>query len=196
MIAAMAALALTAGCSNDAPTDDPAARPAGAAKENPIVVIETSMGTIKAELWINKAPITVANFLRYVDEEFYDNLIFHRVMKGFMIQGGGMYEKMDKKRGHAPIKNEASSDKRNDRGTLAMARTGVIDSATSEFFINLKDNEFLNHGVRDFGYCAFGKVIEGMDVVDKIAAVPVADVGGHEKVPVKPVFIKSIRRAK
>jgi len=220
MLAAMAALALAAGCSDDTPPsgsgDSPAGagqragpttRPAGpttrpaagAADKNPVVVIETSMGTIRAELWINKAPITVANFLRYVDETFYDNLIFHRVIKGFMIQGGGFNVMMRLKATHEQIRNEATADKKNLRGTLAMARTGAVHSATSQFFINHADNGFLDHKdntARGFGYCAFGKVIEGTDVVDKIAAVPVADVGGHEKVPITPVVIKSIRRAK
>jgi len=162
------------------------------------VTIETTLGTIKAELWADKAPVTVKNFLAYVDEKFYDGLIFHRVIKGFMIQGGGFDAAMKQKATHEQIKNEASADKKNDRGTLAMARTNVVDSATAQFFINLVDNDFLNH--RDetaggFGYCAFGKVIDGMDVVDKIGAVATGRVGRYDDVPVDQVQIKSIRRA-
>jgi len=162
------------------------------------VIIETTMGTIKAELWDDKAPITVENFLTYVDATFYDGLIFHRVIKGFMIQGGGFDAGMEQKATREQIKNEAAADKKNDRGTLAMARTGVVDSATSQFFINLVDNGFLNH--RDetpqgFGYCAFGKVIEGLDVVDKIGAVATGRAGRYDDVPVNQVQIKSIRRA-
>ena len=165
---------------------------------NTVVVIETTMGTIKAELWADKAPITVKNFLTYVDEKFYDGLIFHRVIKGFMIQGGGFDATMNQKATHEQIKNEATADKKNDRGTLAMARTAVVDSATAQFFINHKDNAFLDHQNETqsgFGYCAFGKVIEGMDVVDKIAAVPTGRQGGFEDVPTNQVQIKSIRRA-
>ena len=168
---------------------------------NPVVIIETSMGTIKAELWKDKAPITVANFETYVARKFYDGLIFHRVMKDFMIQGGGFDADMKQKATLDQIKNEATADKPNDRGTLAMARTAVIDSATSQFFINLVDNGFLNHrddSPRGFGYCAFGKVIEGMDVVDKIGAVAVKFNNSprpEKSVPIDPVFIKSIRRA-
>ena len=166
--------------------------------KNPVVVIETSMGTIKAELWADKAPVTAANVLAYVDKKFYDGLIFHRVIDGFMIQGGGFTPDMTQKAADKPIKNEATADKKNGRGTLAMARTGVVDSATSQFFINLIDNDFLNHRdetARGFGYCAFGKVTEGMDVVDKIAKVRTGTASGFENVPVTPVVIKSIRRA-
>ena len=166
--------------------------------KNPVVVIETSMGTIKAELWADKAPLTAANFLGYVDKKFYDGLIFHRVIDGFMIQGGGFAPDMTQKAADKAIKNEATADKKNGRGTLAMARTGVVDSATSQFFVNLVDNDFLNHRdetARGFGYCAFGKVIEGMAVVDKIAKVRTGTAGGFENVPATPVVIKSIRRA-
>ena len=180
----------------------PATKPSTGTKAgNPVVVIETSMGTIKAELWIEKAPITVKNFLRYVDEKHYDNMVFHRILKGFMIQGGGFDVMMRQRRTHEQIKNEATADKKNLRGTLAMARTGIVDSATSQFFINHADNAFLDHRdetMRGFGYCAFGKVTEGMDVVDKLAAAPVKfnDSPRPEKsVPIKPVLIKSIRRA-
>ena len=165
---------------------------------NPIVVIETSMGTIKAELWADKAPITVANFTSYVDKKFYDALIFHRVKDGFMIQGGGLNRNMQPKPSAAPIKNEASSEVPNDRGTLAMARTGEIHSATAQFFINLSDNDFLNHksnNPSEFGYCVFGKVIEGQDVVDAIGKVKTATIAGHENVPVETIESKSIRLA-
>ena len=191
-----AATMMTAGC---VPRKKAKENGMNADGQNPRVVIETSMGTIEAELWADKSPETVENFLRYVDEEFFDGLIFHRVMSGFMIQGGGFTSEMEKKRTHANIRNEARADVRNDRGTLAMARTPDPHSASAQFFINLVDNGFLNH--RDnseagFGYCAFGEVTEGMDVVDTIAKVKTHTVGSHEKVPVEPVFIKSIRRAK
>lgn len=160
------------------------------------VVIETSMGSITAELWPDKAPATVSNFLAYIEQEFYDGLIFHRVIDGFMIQGGGFNEQMSQKQSGKPIVNEARADVPNARGTLAMARTMVVDSATSQFFINLKDNAFLNHRNRTpqgFGYCVFGKVVDGMDVVDAIAKVRTGNVSGHQDVPLEPVVIKSIR---
>jgi len=169
-----------------------------AVAESTKVVIETSLGTIKAELWADKAPVTVANFLKYTDDKFFDGLIFHRVISGFMIQGGGFSPDMRQKRPtYDPIKNEAKSDVKNVRGTLAMARTGVIDSATSQFFINLVDNGFLDHKDdtdRGFGYCAFGKVTEGMDVVDAIAKVATGNANQHQNVPNVPVVIKSVRR--
>jgi cyclophilin family peptidyl-prolyl cis-trans isomerase len=170
------------------------------AAENPVVVIETSMGNIKVELFEDKAPITVKNFLSYTDDKFYEGTIFHRVIESFMIQGGGLTADMaDKKNKKDPIKNEATNGLKNDRGTIAMARTGVVDSATSQFFINVKDNAALNHtdtSTRGFGYCVFGKVIEGMDVVDKIKAVKTADKGGHGDVPVETITIKSVSRVK
>lgn len=179
---------------------------AGGAKaaENPVVVIETSMGTIKVELYEDKAPITVKNFLSYTDDTFFNDTIFHRVIgkenKGddFMIQGGGFTADMNQKKTKGQIKNEATNGLKNDRGTLAMARTGVVDSATAQFFINLKDNAFLNHtntSDRGFGYCVFGKVIEGMDVVDKIKAVKTTNKNGMDDVPVDAVTIKSVTRA-
>ncbi len=164
--------------------------------ETRIVEMKTSEGKIRIELWADKAPETVKNFLRYVEEGLYDGTIFHRVIDNFMIQGGGFTADMNQKKTHEPIKNEAAGTLKNDRGTIAMARTNVVDSATSQFFINLKDNDFLNH--RDaspmgFGYAVFGKVIEGMDVVDKIAKVPTANAGPHQNVPVKPVVIESAK---
>lgn len=169
----------------------------GKAKGNPVVAIETSEGTFKVELWQDKAPVTVKNFLRYVDEGFYDGTIFHRVIGNFMIQGGGFTPDMTQKGTHEPIKNEASAELGNARGTIAMARTSAVDSATSQFFINVKDNDFLNH--RDgtasgFGYAAFGKVVEGMDVVERIKGVETASKGSFDDVPVKPVVIKSVKR--
>jgi peptidyl-prolyl cis-trans isomerase B (cyclophilin B) len=166
--------------------------------ENPIVIIETSMGTISAELWADRAPKTVENVLAYVDDEFYDGLIFHRVIPDFMIQGGGMDEGMNQKAVRAPVVNEATAELRNDRGTLAMARTSDVNSATAQFFINLVDNGFLNHQdetAQGFGYCAFGIVTEGQDVVSKIGAVSTGRSGSHDDVPVEPLVIKSIRRA-
>ena len=161
------------------------------------VIIETSLGNIEAELNAEKAPISVANFLKYVDKKHYDGLIFHRVISGFMIQGGGMDEKMHEKKNDEPIKNEATNGLKNDRGTLAMARTSVVDSATSQFFINTVDNGFLNHSSPDprgYGYAVFGKVTSGMDVVDKIRAVPTGTSMGMADVPKTPVVIKTIKR--
>ncbi len=158
---------------------------------HPMVTISTSLGDITVELYEDKAPISVKNFLDYVEEGFYNDTIFHRVIPGFMVQCGGMTADMSEKPNRAPIKNEADNGLGNERGTLAMARTQVVDSATSQFFINLKDNAFLNHGGRDFGYAVFGKVVEGMDVVDKIAAVPTGNKGFHQDVPVEPVTIVS-----
>lgn len=159
------------------------------------VVMTTNHGAITIELDAEKAPITVENFLRYVDEGFFKGTIFHRVIPGFMIQGGGMTEDMTPKRGHPPIKNEADNGLKNLRGTLAMARTADINSATSQFFINLKDNAFLDHGGRDFGYAVFGKVVEGMDVVDAIAGVKTGNKSMHQDVPVEPVLITDAVRA-
>jgi len=165
-------------------------------KENPMVLIETSMGNIKLELFEDKAPITVKNFLSYVEEGFYNGTIFHRVIPDFMIQGGGFTQDMIQKPTKAPIKNEATNGVGNTRGTIAMARTSVIDSATSQFFINVKDNDFLNHRDRSpqgFGYAVFGKVVEGMDVVDKIQHVKTTTKPPHRDVPAEPVVIKSVK---
>ena len=163
-------------------------------KGKPVVVLHTSLGAITVELDADKAPTTVSNFLQYVDDGHYDGTIFHRVISGFMIQGGGMKADMSPKPTKAPIKNEADNGLENDRGTLAMARTAAKDSATGQFFINLKDNAFLNHGTRDFGYAVFGRVVDGMDVVDKIAGVPTGSSGMHQDVPVEAVLIESARR--
>jgi peptidyl-prolyl cis-trans isomerase B (cyclophilin B) len=163
------------------------------------ITIETSLGTITAELYQEKAPLTVSNILAYVDEKFYDNTIFHRVIAGFMIQGGGFTKDMQQKTTKTPVKNEADNGLSNTRGTLAMARTMIVDSATCQFFINLEDRNSTNLDFKSktdmgWGYCVFGKVTEGMDVVDKIAKVETSFSGRHQNVPVEPVIIKSIRR--
>lgn len=160
---------------------------------NPVVIISTSMGDIEIELYPDKAPETVKNFLSYVNDGFYDGTIFHRVIPEFMIQGGGFTLDMKQKPTKAPIKNEADNGLKNDTGTIAMARKSVVDSATSQFFINLVDNNFLNHGARDFGYAVFGKVIRGMNVVHKIAWVKTSNRGSFQDVPIEPVVIESVR---
>jgi peptidyl-prolyl cis-trans isomerase B (cyclophilin B) len=164
---------------------------------NPVVVMETSMGTIKIELFEDKAPGTVKNFLSYVDDKFYDGTVFHRVIPDFMVQGGGMEPGLKEKTTKGKIKNESANGLGNTRGTLAMARTPEPDSASSQFFINLKDNGFLDRKqARDgVGYCVFGKVVDGMDVVDKIAGVATGNRGGHQNVPTNDVTIKTVRRA-
>ena len=156
---------------------------------------QTSLGEFTVELHAEDAPISCENFLRYVDEGFYDGLVFHRVIPDFMIQGGGMTANLEQKKGHAPIANEAKNGLRNRRGTLAMARTDDVNSATSQFFVNLKDNAFLDHRPGSYGYAVFGRVVEGMDVVDRIAAVRTGRKGYHDDVPVEPVTIESARRA-
>lgn len=158
-----------------------------------MVMMSTSLGDIKIELYQDKAPITVQNFLSYVNDGFFDGTIFHRVIPNFMVQGGGFTQDMQQKPTKAPIKNEADNGLKNDVGTIAMARTGVVDSATSQFFINQADNDFLNHGSRDFGYAVFGKVVEGMDVVNKIAGVKTGRLGPFQDVPLEPVLINSVR---
>ena len=192
--------ALITGCSlmeSDDSRSEPVAskKKKKAVKETVNVEFETTMGNFKVELYTKKAPITVANFLEYVDDGFYNDTIFHRVIAGFMVQCGGFdidMEEKDNKR--EPIKNEADNGLLNSRATLSMARTSDINSATSQFFINVKDNAFLDHGQRDFGYAVFGKVIEGMDVVDGIAGVKTGSHGFHDDVPVEPVIIKSVKR--
>lgn len=157
-----------------------------------MVKLSTNFGDITIELDAEKAPITAANFLQYVESGFYENVIFHRVINGFMIQGGGFDTNMKQKPTEAPIKNEANNGLSNDKYTLAMARTSVPDSASSQFFINVSDNDFLNHTAptpSGWGYCVFGKVVEGMDVVDAIKAVPTTSRAGHQDVPVEPVVI-------
>ncbi len=162
------------------------------------ILIESSLGDIVAELYPEKAPLTVSNMLNYIDAKFYDDTIFHRVIDGFMIQGGGFTKEMVQKKTEPPVQNEADNGLSNTRGTLAMARTAIVDSATSQFFINLVDrNTFLNHTAktdRGWGYCVFGKVVSGMEVVDKIAKVATGSVGRFQDVPETPVIIKRIRR--
>jgi peptidyl-prolyl cis-trans isomerase B (cyclophilin B) len=165
-------------------------------KKNPVVVMDTSMGKITIELFEDKAPITVKNFLRYTDEKYYDGLIFHRVIEDFMIQGGGFAPGMKKEKDtHPAIKNEAGNGVSNKRGTIAMARTNDPDSATAQFFINVKDNPGYDRAGGSAGYAAFGQVTEGMDVVDKIKAVKTATKAGHGDVPLQDVVIQTVRRA-
>lgn len=159
------------------------------------VVLETSKGNITLELFDDKAPITVENFLQYVDEGHYDGTIFHRVIPDFMIQGGGFDTDMQQKPTRDPIKNEADNGVSNDPYTVAMARTQVVDSATSQFFINTSDNSFLDHGSRDFGYAVFGKVVDGENVVDAISAVDTGTSAGHRDVPVDSITIDKARRS-
>ena len=161
-------------------------------------VMETSLGTITLELNEDKAPETVRNFAEYVTSGHYDGTIFHRVIDGFMIQGGGFTKAMDQKPTKAPIKNEAANGLKNARGTVAMARTMVVDSATSQFFINLVDNGFLDYrgpDPRTFGYVVFGRVTDGMDVVDRIAKVKTGFAGPHQNVPEEPIVIKKVHIA-
>ncbi len=171
--------------------------PDALAQDHPVVIIETSLGTMTAELDRTKAPLSVENFLQYVEDDYYHGTVFHRVIKGFMIQGGGFTTDMQQKPTRDPIKNEATNGLTNDRGTLAMARTRDVDSATSQFFINTKSNASLNFrspDPRGFGYCVFGKVIDGMDVVMKIENSATATKGGFQNVPVETITIKSVRR--
>ncbi len=157
-----------------------------------MITIKTNHGDIEVELFDEKAPVSCENFRQYARDGFFANTIFHRVIPNFMIQGGGMDENMVQEKTRDSIKNEADNGEANRRGTLAMARTGEIDSATAQFFINLSDNDFLNHGGRDFGYAVFGRVVEGMDVVDAIGAVATCTTGGHQDVPVDAVTILEV----
>jgi cyclophilin family peptidyl-prolyl cis-trans isomerase len=161
-----------------------------------MVRFETTLGDFTLQLDADKAPVSVANFLSYVDDGFFDGLIFHRVIPGFMIQGGGFTPDMaQKKNDKGTIKNEATNGLQNKRGTIAMARTNVVDSATSQFFINLKDNDFLDHsGPANYGYAVFGQVVEGLDIIDRIAKEPTGRKKGHEDVPVTDVVIHSAKR--
>src|SRR5438874_2149602 len=160
------------------------------AADKSVVVIDTSMGAIKVELYPDKAPITVKNFLKYVEDKHYDGTIFHRVIADFMIQGGGMEPGLKEKKTRDPIKNEAGNGLSNERGTLAMARTNDPDSATAQFFINTVDNKRLDRNDESAGYAVFGKVVDGMKVVDEIRRVETSTQGGHKDVPVKDVVIK------
>jgi len=159
-----------------------------------MIRFETSLGDFTVELFEKDAPLSVANFLSYIDAGFFDGTIFHRIVPGFVIQGGGFTEDMSQKKTQSPVKNEADNGLKNKRGTLSMARTSDINSATSQFFVNLKDNEFLDHSRGNFGYAVFAQVTEGMDVIDKIAAVETGRKRGFDDVPVEAVIMKSVRR--
>ena len=159
-----------------------------------MIRFETSLGDITIEMLEKEAPVTTANFLKYVDDGYFDGTIFHRVIPGFVIQGGGFTEDMTQKRTQDPIKNEADNGLKNDRGTLSMARTSDVNSATSQFFVNLKDNASLNNSRGNFGYAVFARVTAGMDIVDKIAEVETGRRRGHDDVPVEPVIVRSAKR--
>jgi cyclophilin family peptidyl-prolyl cis-trans isomerase len=159
-----------------------------------MIRFETTLGTFTIELFEKDAPISAANFMKYVDEGFFDGTIFHRIVPGFVIQGGGFTEDMTQKKTHDPIKNEAKNGRKNERGSLSMARTNDVNSATSQFFVNLKDNDFLDNSPGNFGYAVFGRVTEGLEVIDKIAAVKTGRRRGFEDVPVEAVTMQSVRR--
>jgi cyclophilin family peptidyl-prolyl cis-trans isomerase len=159
-----------------------------------MIKVDTTLGSFSVEFFEKEAPISVANFLKYVDDGFFDGTIFHRIVPGFVIQGGGFTEDMTQKKTKPAIKNEADNGLKNGRGTLSMARTNDINSATSQFFVNLKDNDFLDHTRGNFGYAVFAKVTEGMDVIDKIAAVETGRKRGFDDVPLEPVIMTTVRR--
>ena len=161
---------------------------------NSLIRFETSHGDFTVELYAEEAPETVANFLAYVDAEFFDGTIFHRIVPGFVIQGGGLDVDFANRQTRDPVRNEAKNGLKNLRGTLSMARTSAIDSATSQFFVNLADNAFLDHSGRDFGYAVFGRVSDGMAVIDAIAGVPTGRRKGYQDAPLEDVVIKSARR--
>ncbi|MDR2504384.1 MAG: peptidyl-prolyl cis-trans isomerase [Deltaproteobacteria bacterium] len=165
--------------------------------DNPMVLIDTTSGEILLELFPEKAPLTVENFLRYVDSGFYSGTIFHRVIKGFMIQGGGLTLRLEEKPTDPPIRNEAANGLSNTRGSIAMARTSDPHSATAQFFINHADNpelDFRQESEDGWGYCVFGRVTDGLDVLDRICKIKVKDMGGHEAVPVDSVLINAAAR--
>ena len=159
-----------------------------------MIRFETTLGNFTIDFYEKEAPISVANFLAYIDEGFFDGTIFHRIVPGFVIQGGGFTEDLSQKRTKPAIKNEADNGLKNGRGTLSMARTNDINSATSQFFVNLKDNDFLDHTRGNFGYAVFARVTEGLDVIDKIAAVETGRKRGMDDVPLEPVIMTSVRR--
>ena len=168
-------------------------------KKNPTVLIKTTLGDIKVELYPEKAPLTVQNFLDYVNDGHYNNTIYHRVIDGFMIQGGGFDKDFEQKPTKKPIKNEADNGLKNERGTLAMARTSEVNSASSQFFINVVNNDFLDFKSKaphEYGYCVFGKVIDGMDVVDKMRKVKTGTKGPHRDVPMENIEILSAKQEK
>jgi cyclophilin family peptidyl-prolyl cis-trans isomerase len=185
-----AALLLLAQATTASPAAAPSPRPT---PSGPVVVLETSLGRIRIGLYDDKSPVSTENFLKYVRKGHYNGTLFHRVMPNFMIQGGGMTPDMNEKPTDAPIRNEARNGIRNSRGTVAMARTNDPNSATAQFFINLKDNAFLDFGIKGMGYAVFGEVVEGMDVVDKIASVQTTRRGQHDDVPITPVLITSAK---
>jgi cyclophilin family peptidyl-prolyl cis-trans isomerase len=196
-MAVLIMLSVSCSAMSTPPANEKAGKEGEKMNNNPKVLMETSKGNITIELYPDKAPITVGNFLSYVDSKFYDGTIFHRVIPGFMIQGGGFQKGMVEKLVLPPIKNEAGNGLSNSKGTIAMARTNVVDSATAQFFINVADNTFLDH--RDntqqgYGYCVFGKVTEGMSAVDAIKAGPTHTVGYFEDVPVDDVVILSVKK--
>ena len=197
MVMALCMFVASIALAGPASAQEKSANPMVTAKTaNPVVLVKTNMGSFKVELFPKEAPITVANFLNYVDKKFYEGTTFHRVIPGFVIQGGGSDKNMMQKTTLAPIKNEATNGLKNLKGTLSMARTSEINSATSQFFVNLKDNAELDH-VSDakYGYAVFAKVVEGYDVVEKIAAVKTTSKGPYQDVPETPVIIESITRA-
>ena len=159
-----------------------------------MIRFETTLGDFTIELYEKDAPLSVANFLRYIDDGFFDGTIFHRIVPGFVIQGGGFTEDMTQKRTQPPVKNEADNGLKNARGTLSMARTNDVNSATSQFFVNLKDNVALDRHGGNFGYAVFGRVTAGLEVVDKIAAVKTGRRGHHDDVPAEPVLLESVAR--
>ncbi len=158
-----------------------------------MILFSTSHGEFRVELFNDDAPVSAKNFLDYAESGHFDGTIFHRVIPNFMLQGGGFMPDMQQKQTQAPIKNEADHGLKNERGTLSMARTSDVNSATSQFFVNLVDNAFLDHGGRDFGYAVFGRIADGMDVIDKIAAVATGNKGGHQDVPLEPVIVESAK---
>lgn len=158
-----------------------------------MIRFETNLGDFTIEFFEKEAPLSVANFKSYIEEGYFDGTIFHRIVPGFVIQGGGFTEDMTQKKTKSPVKNEADNGLKNKRGTLSMARTNDVNSATSQFFVNLKDNDFLDHSRGNFGYAVFAKVTDGMDVIDKIAAVATGRKKGFEDVPVEAVTMKSVR---
>lgn len=159
-----------------------------------MVRFETSLGAFTIELFDQDAPVTVENFLQYVDDGHFNGTVFHRVIPGFVIQGGGLDAELQSKPTRAPISNEAKNGRKNLRGALSMARTNDINSATSQFFVNLVDNDFLDHRPGSYGYAVFGQVVEGMDVVDRIAAVKTGRSRGHDDVPLEPVVVTAAQR--
>jgi cyclophilin family peptidyl-prolyl cis-trans isomerase len=194
LLSLLVTLALEAPQTPTAPANPPRG-PSPAATTNPVVVITTSRGDITVELFQDRAPVSVANFLQYASEGFYEGTIFHRVVPNFVIQGGGFTAKMEEKATHPPIQNESTNGLRNVRGTLSMARTRALRSATSQFYINLADNALLDHRgftPDDFGYAVFGRVIAGMDVVDAVGQGKTTTVGPYEDVPVEPVLIRHV----